>query len=111
MKATTQFQRWYGCDESDRDHVGDTVASELGIHVRVPEGVVDPVADDDLVVVPQAAISGVYMLRAVCGWPDPRNGTMPYVVAASYVWVMPIDPAEHFLSLTDFEWGLGLRVT
>jgi hypothetical protein len=35
MKAKTQFQRWYGGDESNRVRAGNTVASELGTHLWV----------------------------------------------------------------------------
>ncbi len=109
MKPKLQFQRWYGCDEANRVSVGNAVALELGTHVRVGEGIFDPADPDSLVVNQEPAFPGIYMLRSVSGWTDPRNGHMPHFVAASFVWVLPVDPLENYPDLGELERNLELR--
>jgi hypothetical protein len=109
MGPKMQFQRWYGCDEVNRVSVGNAVAMELGTHVRVGEGVLDPIDRDALVIDQKAALFGIYMLRSVSRWTDQRNGYLPHIVAVSYVWGLPVNPAEQYPDLMDFERRLALR--
>ena len=89
------FVTLYECDESNNDETWEWVKCWVGLTCTHPGGTVWGWDDE------QTVSPGTYRLESVQGFADPRDGTFPYAVQATWRRVGPVDEVKRTFERAD----------